>query len=237
MLTLLGKTQRAAESGGGLPVTSGLHLHLDASDTATITASSGAVSQWNDKSTNGFNVSQATAANKPTTGVTTKNGLNVLDFGGNDLLTGNAGTQSDTDMTCVGVFQTNKTNAEELLLRFNSGLLMFFANRVDSYNMYLNTYQASTMNNDTSWHIVAYRASVSNGLDGYIDGGTDQSFDSYSQLDLAGTIFVGAQSATLRQMNGSIGELLVYNKRLSDSEMNSVGGYLDTKWNISWTDI
>jgi hypothetical protein len=55
-------------------------LWLDAADTTTITESSGSVSQWNDKSGNGRNLTQATGANQPTTGTRTQNGLNVLDF-------------------------------------------------------------------------------------------------------------------------------------------------------------
>jgi hypothetical protein len=59
-------------------------LWLDAADTATITESSGAVSQWDNKGSLG-NFAQATAANQPTTGASTVNGLNVLDFAGDWL--------------------------------------------------------------------------------------------------------------------------------------------------------
>jgi hypothetical protein len=52
---------------------------LDAADTSTITESGGAVSQWNNKGSLG-NFTQATAAQQPTTGVSTLNGLNVIDF-------------------------------------------------------------------------------------------------------------------------------------------------------------
>ena len=49
-------------------------LWLDAADAATITTVSGAVGQWNDKSGNGRNASQATAANRPTYSLTSFNG-------------------------------------------------------------------------------------------------------------------------------------------------------------------
>lgn len=59
----------------------------DASDTATITAVSGAVSVWADKSGNGRTLYQGTAANRPATGTRTIGGLNALDFdGSNDAL-------------------------------------------------------------------------------------------------------------------------------------------------------
>lgn len=52
----------------------------DFSDTATITASAGRVSQVDDKSGNGNHLVQATAGNQPLSGSVTKNGLNVLHF-------------------------------------------------------------------------------------------------------------------------------------------------------------
>lgn len=70
-----------------------LKAWYDASDTSTITASSNAVSQWNDKSANGYNISQATGAHQPTSGVDTLNGKNVITFDGND-----------------GLFNTTKSN-------------------------------------------------------------------------------------------------------------------------------
>jgi roadblock/LC7 domain-containing protein len=64
----------------------GYKVWLDASDTSTITSSSGAVSKWTDKSANAYTFSQGTAAYKPTTGVDTQNGKNVLTFASNDAL-------------------------------------------------------------------------------------------------------------------------------------------------------
>jgi hypothetical protein len=90
-------------------------LWLDASDTSTITESGGAVSQWNDKSGNGYNVTQATGTDQPTTGTRTQNGLNVLDFdGSNDQLrSGNVVTQITTSkaLTQFVVVKSDRTNA------------------------------------------------------------------------------------------------------------------------------
>lgn len=58
----------------------------DAADTTTISVSGTAVTQWNDKSTYGKNLTQATGAARPTSGVTTLNGLNVITFDGGDFL-------------------------------------------------------------------------------------------------------------------------------------------------------
>ena len=64
----------------------GLKAWYDAADTATITVSGTAVTQWNDKSTSGYNLTQGTAVNRPTSGVTTLNSKNVITFDGGDAL-------------------------------------------------------------------------------------------------------------------------------------------------------
>jgi len=71
-------------------------LWLDASDISTITESSGSVSQWNDKSANGYTFTQGTGAAQPKTGARTQNGLNVLDFDGNDSLVSTAAASTWT---------------------------------------------------------------------------------------------------------------------------------------------
>jgi hypothetical protein len=66
-------------------------LWLDAADADTIAESSGAVSQWNDKSGGATNFTQGTAGARPATGSATLNGRNVLTFdGGDTLLAGDA---------------------------------------------------------------------------------------------------------------------------------------------------
>ena len=53
-------------------------LWLDAADASTIPESGGAVSQWNDKSPNSLVFSQSVAASRPSTGINTLGGKNVL---------------------------------------------------------------------------------------------------------------------------------------------------------------
>jgi hypothetical protein len=57
-----------------------LMLWLDASDTLSINQTGGSVSQWDDKSGNDYHVHQIVSGEQPTTGITSQNGLNVLDF-------------------------------------------------------------------------------------------------------------------------------------------------------------
>jgi hypothetical protein len=64
-------------------------LWLDASDTSTITEVGGAVSQWDNKGSLG-DFTQGTAADQPTTGSTTLNGLNVIDFANDHVVSTDA---------------------------------------------------------------------------------------------------------------------------------------------------
>jgi hypothetical protein len=59
-------------------------LWLDAADASTVTTVSGAVSQWNDKSGNSRNATQATAGNRPALTTAGQNGRNVITFDGSD---------------------------------------------------------------------------------------------------------------------------------------------------------
>lgn len=89
----------------GIPV-KGYALWLDASDTSTITLSGSAVTQWNDKSANAFQFVQATSGRQPTSGLTTINGKNVLDFDGGDMLVDN-GTVSNWNFLHNGTRTTH----------------------------------------------------------------------------------------------------------------------------------
>ena len=69
-------------------------LWLDAADSSTVTTVSGNVSQWDDKSSNGRNATQATAANRPVYQSGAQNGLNVIRFTAASLHFLTAGTTS-----------------------------------------------------------------------------------------------------------------------------------------------
>ena len=83
------------------PSALGLKLWLDASDSSTITESSGAVSQWSDKSGNSNHVVQSTADNKPKTSISSLNGLNTLSFDGTDYLQASSSNIKNENQTWV----------------------------------------------------------------------------------------------------------------------------------------
>lgn len=75
----------------------------DAQDAATITQSSGAVSQWSDKGSGAANGTQSTAGAKPTYNASSSNftGLPTLSFDGGDFLAASYGTRIDTVLVDV----------------------------------------------------------------------------------------------------------------------------------------
>lgn len=97
-----------------LPQTiAGLRVWLDASDASTITHSSGTVSQWTSKDANARTFSPP-AGLEPTTGASTVNGLNVLDYAGDALV-------SD-DLASVWTFLHDGTHYEVFaVVKFGTG--------------------------------------------------------------------------------------------------------------------
>ena len=102
-------------------------LWLDASDETTITESGGAVSQWDDKSGNDNDLTQATSAKQPTSGTRTLNGLNVLDFDGSDdaMFAATAGDwaflHDGTTYLLAAVISADVTGSNDVVLATQSG--------------------------------------------------------------------------------------------------------------------
>jgi hypothetical protein len=88
-------------------------LWLDAADAPTVTTVSGAVSQWNDKSGNSRNATQATTSNRPIISATGLNSRQSVNFDGNGdnlvLPTGflNGATAFSVAFVLLGPLQNN----------------------------------------------------------------------------------------------------------------------------------
>ena len=85
-------------------------LWLDAADASTVTTVSGAVSQWNDKSGNGRNATQATAGNRPATGTATLNGRNVIRYDATDDFLSLSNTADLTSATAFYFFGVRRSS-------------------------------------------------------------------------------------------------------------------------------
>lgn len=204
----------------------------DASDAASITASAGAVSQWNDKSGNARHLTSA-GSNKPITGASTTNSLNVLDFT-SDVLQNTAGPALDnttttllvvkvTDFSVLRVVASGTGDTLELLTATNSSGVPYCwcgpTGTPGGPALTAATWaQVSTKLNGASTIVYTNGSAGSTGsvgsntATGLIVGGA-------SNLDPPAAPFIG-----------SIAEMCVYTTALSDVDRVLVQNYLKAKW-------
>jgi len=207
-------------------------LWLDASDTSTITESGGAVSQWDDKSGNGNDVVQATAANQPTSGSRTLNGLNVIEFDGTSVyLRTTASTIKAQPNTIFLVWQLDVTNALQFVFdsRDTANRTVFNPQGDGTYNMRAGTnLRGGTLDTDEHVCRLVFN-SVSSSL--HVDGASVLTGDtSIGSWDLA---TIGASNVGDFSLDGIIAEMIVVNGLLTADQITATESYLASKWGIT----
>jgi hypothetical protein len=206
-------------------------LWLDASDTSTITEVGGAVSQWDDKSGNGNNVTQGTAAAQPTTGTVTLNGLNVLDFGGNDFM---ETAVADTLAQPFNVFLVVKADAVSfsryIFDRTSTGSNRAFLLQSGATNYTFNAGTSLTGGTpDTNAHMLRV---LGDGASSFIDvDGTNVASGNAAttSLDL---IRLGSAYTGSAFFEGAIAEVIATGT-LTAGEIADTEQYLANKWGIT----
>jgi hypothetical protein len=211
-------------------------LWLDAADTSTITESGGSVSQWNDKSPNGYHLSQATAANQPTTGTRTLNGLNVVEFVSADWMRTASAVAVAQPFFILAVAQFDTSG------RANPYLL---SGRVD-VDVLISLVQTDDLRLGASPTYPTISTNV--GLDApHVLGGLFNGASSVFRLDgatfaqSAGTLalnllMIGASGSspatTSAWLDGFIAELVIVGRSLTNSEIALTESYLNNKWGL-----
>lgn len=230
---------------------SGLALWLDAADAATITQSSGSVSQWDDKSTELNHATQGTGANQPTTNTRTINGRNVLDFdGANDYMSLPSGLYNinQADNALFMVIQQDTTGDASLL----DGKQASFSNRIyglrtdtsgTRYSFMNGNYGndallTTTYNANTHIYVGRRNALGANGVQIFKDGvigatlGTGAANSALDQIVISKNL-----GGSFDFLNGAIAEIIIYRGTKTNNELNQVGNYLASKWGSTWTNI
>lgn len=233
-----------------LPAIAGQVLWLDAADASTIrdadgdnagTGTGGAnngfagtVATWVDKSGSGFNVTQSTAANRPTYTVGALNGQNVITFDGtNDKLTNTGATIAGNDYTMFIVFDRSIAGGRDGVVELGNGgsrnalfvndsanKLGFYANGAffNSTNVYTpGTYEVVTMMHDVT-ALSLWRNNVQ-----------EVNATATTRTSTTG-IYVGDDSSGSDELNGHIAEIIVYDRDLTADERRDVQNYLAGKW-------
>jgi len=238
---------------------SALALWLDAEDAASITLNGSTVSQWNDKSGNARNVSQATAANQPTLTASGLNGKPVVTFDGADwLFNANPGAlirnvaggtvaavlnYTDAVSQRIPVTVMNGTGAG---VRFSTGLQTtgttnIYSRRLDAdASASLVTSPPAYTNGTSIIQVGVARYSVG-ALDQFVNGvaggtGTFPSSGNSSDTDSATLVLGGASTddgVTLsNKMLGFVGEAVYTNTALSTADRERLEGYFAWKWGL-----
>jgi hypothetical protein len=207
-------------------------LWLDASDTSTITEVGGAVSQWDDKSGNGNNVTQGTAAAQPTSGTRTLNGLNVLDFT-DDLLLGPVPTASVDNFTLVAVFHPDAITDLRAPVHNDNGYGI--AHSASSLKLgWLQAgggWRASSLDATTDPQIVVLRRTSGTASMRY--NGTDVAGVIGSTPNVPTVGFKVGTHAGASYWDGTIAEIVFIDGVLSANELSDLESYLADKWGIT----
>ncbi len=218
---------------------SGLVEWLDASNAGSITSSGGLVSQWNDLSGTGNNVTQASGSNQPTTGTTTQNGLNVIVNSattGFDMPSG-LYTIPAGDNTVFVVYQSSDTTNNRNILSGTNGTGRWrIALNNGGAGNFIGTNSATGVNstltggNNTNVHVVELLrngATATATLDSTVGTGAAATNTTPTALRL------GSFATTFTTgLTGWMAEVVIYNRALNSTEEAQVKTYLKTKWNF-----
>jgi hypothetical protein len=237
----------------------GCSVWLDAADSSKITLNGSGVSQWVDKSSNGFVFTQSTAGNQPTYSTNSLNGLATLQFtaanstylGGGTNYT--VGTNSYaifvvfrfSDTTSNGsVFNKGLYGGQQgrlLFVRENSGTFNFrVADPVAENNSFADTYAGNT------YRIMCMTYNRTAGAGFIFNNGTlvsSYAADKTTNLTNTNNMIIGGynnSSGTISPpsagfyLNGNIAEIICYtnNYDMTWSTQQQIEGYLASKWGI-----
>jgi hypothetical protein len=229
-----------------------MYLWYDAADSATITASAGFVSQWNDKSGNAFNVTNGggAAGGCPQTGVNTRNGKNVITVTQN-VLNGAAGglTNGSTSWAAdptfdVWIVKKHSTGSITSGCAFGFGndqagsdkvYYSFMDNGTSKLKSGANGgFILSTSTQNGTWNLT--RSTKSGASAELFLSTTSQGTVSYnynlpsSRTQVGALPQAGATNSGVYLMNGDIAEIIVYKSILTGADYTKTYNYLKDKW-------
>lgn len=238
----------AASARGDLTVThaagftpasiAGLQAWWDASNAGSITASAGAVSQWNDLSGNGRHLVQGTGSRQLVTGADTQNGKNVMTCGGTTgtrmaTAAGFTLAQPFTVIFAVYVIDPQPVTYSHLL---NSN-----ADTVQCYVTSSGNPVAQTMYAGTELKPAAAAFSgpqlvffTFNGASSSVrvNGGARTASGAAGSTGLSGVLTLLGYSTDGFSFKGRAFEMLVYNSAIAGTNLTNLETYFNPKWAI-----
>ena len=228
------------------PADAGPLAWYDATDSATITQVSGAVSQWADK-IGSNNMVQATPGNQPLSGIVGNqiNGLNTIAFNGSShaLKTStNPFGASISNAMLIGVFNIGTIADSTLFSLSSSGTSRWQSHAPWSdKNLYFDcggssganrVFKASGWSASQTKMLGYYCSTTDNVQQVWVDGTNFVSDASGHTVATAGGIALGHDGGTSYD-NCSIGEVVVINGTVSATNRQKLEGYLAHKWGLA----
>ena len=237
----------------------GLKAWYDASDTGTISLSGSAVTQWNDKSGNSYNLTQGTAARRPTSGVNTLNSKNVITFDGNDVLQASTASNwtflNNSGGATVFMAAYYDTSAVQTMIFDTSGSttgavgVTTFRGSADKLGAFVaygtgGQYVSLDSNLQTLTDATAFywsmkldnsNATAANRIKTRVNGGAESGANTYTNSPSASApaqaLLLGSyDTAGSQGFQGRIAEIIMYSGILSAGDISSVNSYLASKW-------
>jgi len=225
-------------SGGGFAPTdiAGLVGWYDASDTATITDTGGAVTVWADKSASGYDLGSGDGV--ITTGSTTINSLNALNFT-NGYIENTSVSVSAEAFTILVVCRENVSDPNGGIFTFGGGWNSTTGGsmHVDGSGLGIRArrnFQSATATSTAPVPLDVYTGRWDSDGSFHIwsgAGATDSYPPSATTWGTADLYRVGARrNISQKSKDLDVCELLIYDSSLSDANRGDAEDYLSTKW-------
>jgi hypothetical protein len=223
------------------------YLWLDAADANTLTLSGSSVSQWNDKSGNGYHASQATPTRRPTLQTNQINGLPAIKWDGvDDNLTGTMTYPTTGQTTLLVLFRIvalgDGSPVDQRIFDIGGNGYGNFASPSGSLSseaiLWLAgaTYPGSALYTQVAPTTgVKLYSVLANGTSSLMwrYGNAMATFGTGATITPTGTTYtLGniASGANSSMFSGQIAEIVFYSRNLTTSERQQVEGYLSYKW-------
>jgi len=236
---------RPRASGFDPRTISNLRMWFDATDASTITTVSGAVSAWNSK-VGGITSSQSTANNRPAYLATGMNGKPAVDFdGSNDFLTTTynanlitgyvtyaAAVIPDSPSAASAILGARGSTANGGPVRSTDATARWTLSHRDMAVTYANA-SGGLIQNVNQVVLTTINATA---LTVRVNGSQSTVTSTFAAgSNETNAVFNIARDATPtpRFFNGTFGEILMYDRTLTASELLSIERYLARKWGVT----
>lgn len=217
-------------------------LWLDAQDRSTITSSSNLVSLWRDKSGKSNNAAQGVAANQPSIDVNTLGAFPAISFSGSSrFLSGTLSGFSGQPYSIFTIGQRRSSGIYNYFFSNNQTVSVNLGWRTDTV-LYHQTFgggnntpsaiATSAYTTPTPLIIAGTQSASTRTL--YFNSITAAVNEAYTNTNTGMTQYaLGYFGSGGGYANIDLGEVLVFNRVLSSSEITAITRYLSNKWGIA----